>query len=104
MEYIKDQKEKEAIKYTLPGWESSGKSWTDYAIPGHEICISLWEYFLSVVPPILKARGFLVSEPYRQVDGVFEYMAFVRDRDWDKYYYVGIIPERVFNRKYVTKG
>lgn len=100
MENIKDGSN---ILYTMQGWENSGKIWTKFAIPGHQVDRWIWDYFLGIVPPILKARGFLVGESYRHVNGIPEYLAFVKDRNCDKYYYVGIIPKEVFNRKYVTK-
>ena len=105
--YIPDIPGRKAIKYTYKDWWDSKKSWTDYAIPGHEVDSDIYFYFLGTVPPILKARGFLTGEPYG-VDskGRTTYIAFIRGTKFDKgkYFYVGVTDVESFNNRYEVRG
>jgi len=81
------------MKKTFPEWESSGKSWTNFAEAGDEIDITTYNYFLGTVPPIYTTNGFLVGEPYYSIGGISSYMAFSYHDIYDKYYYLGIKTE-----------
>ncbi len=110
MDGLEYQKELNKLNYQKPSillnmydWDQSGKQWPNYAIPGHEITEEVYFYFIGVVPPIYKHRGFLVGEPYgRNKKGQKTYMGFVQGRglDSEKYFYVGITDAESFNRRY----
>lgn len=95
--------QKSSILYNMDDWNKSGKQWSDYAIPGHEVTEEVYFYFIGVVFPIYKHRGFLVGEPYgRNKKGQKTYMGFVQGRGLNskKYFYVGITNAESFNRRY----
>lgn len=49
---------------TLFNWRAEGKSFNQYCLPFSQVSEQIYQYFLEVLPPMYKNRGFMVSEPY----------------------------------------
>lgn len=49
---------------TLFGWRAEGKCFSQFCLPFSQVSEQLYQYFLEVLPPMYKNRGFMVSEPY----------------------------------------
>lgn len=49
---------------TLFDWRQSDKGFSEYCLPFSKVSKAVYMYFLEVLPPIYKNRGFMVSEPY----------------------------------------
>lgn len=49
---------------TLFDWRKSNKGFSEYCLPFSKVSEAVYMYFLEVLPPMYKTRGFMVSEPY----------------------------------------
>lgn len=59
-------REPEDGRLTLEGWEASGLSWEDYAVPGMEASDDLVEHFMSACPPAWQDGS--LAQPGEAVD------------------------------------
>ncbi len=85
---------------TLKEWNKIGGTFTDYAKPGDEINVALYDYFLGVVYPIrLSKNAFLSGECVYHKDGEGFYDCFNRTNS--HCYYTGQITIAEFDKKFL---
>lgn len=75
---------------TKTGWDESRKTLTEYLDIKDEVDDSMIDYFLGVVPPIMKPGLLQIGEPYStNGHGKFTYMSLKKNAG--KWFYIGVL-------------
>lgn len=85
---------------TLFSWRSENKCFSDYCLPFSQVSEQLYMYFLEILPPIYKDRGFMVSEAFSYDYSVNQstYAAFCKIAG--KCYFLGDIAPKKYDEVY----
>ncbi len=92
----------DVLTYEIPcktyfGWTADKRVFSDYAKQFDQVSERLYWYFLEILPPIEKTRGFMVSEAYSYCDECNQntYATFCNKNG--KHYFLGYIAPKKYN-------
>ena len=81
--------ERDEARLTLEGWEASGLSWEDYAVPGMKASEGLVDHFMSSCPPAWQESS--LAQPGEAVDRADGRELFdTFERSGDAWVYAGV--------------
>ncbi len=83
---------------TMKQWTSSGSDFTEFVMPGDNVDMLIYDYFIGTVAPKRTFNGgFAMGEPvYTDSQGNKMYMVFVKQ--YRKYYYEGMFTYRLISK------